>query len=281
MFQLENLKEFLAITGVVAGLTVCAVMGEFRTISVNSQIMNAKDQAVEFKVSESAGAEVLQTPQLTKEQQECVDLLWLRLKENDLEAAAMILNEKNAVFTQVFEEELKGKLYLYHQGIWSEELEGEGMVFKKATTVFFGEFSDGDPNGNGAALQAVVLDAPRYDFSTGYWKDGELEGFGKSGYHYYEGVQGDLIQEVKKEGNFTRNLMEGELVYTSTNSEGIPTTWHLTAQGGVTVLDERWKYDTGKKEYLLLSDNDISHAYVIPEQELENVRWKNMIRWQE
>ena len=81
------------------------------------------------------------------------------------------------------------------------------MVFTTAGTVYYGTFKAGKPEGQCTALQVVDLDAPRYDYSQGIWKDGRMEGKGHTGYCYFERSPEGEARDICKTGTFSLVLL--------------------------------------------------------------------------
>ncbi|MFR5601025.1 MAG: hypothetical protein ACLTKI_01065 [Lachnospiraceae bacterium] len=158
--------------------------------------------------------------ELSSGEQTLLDSIWDAMEQENYPAAAAILIKNESQLWTLLDKTLAGEICLYDGEQMHRTVEGKGMVFRKAGTLFFGEFKDGKPEGQCQAIQAVVLDAPRYDYSIGVWKNGKMEGEGIIGYDYYEGIQGGLTRETQKEGMFREDLMEGDLIYTSVNAEG-------------------------------------------------------------
>lgn len=230
------------------------------------------------KTAESEKMEV----SLTYMETQLLNLLSEKMEAMDLEGAAHILNDNETLIDQLFFGRLADGRFLYDGTAMTELSDGHGLVFQRAGTVFYGDFKNGKPEGAGTALQALKLDeGVRYDYSTGIWKNGVMEGSGECGYNYYEGIAGDNAVKTIKRGNFVQDLMEGEITYISVNGAGGETSWSMRAEHGVIVLDDRWSADTneGKKIYRLMADNDDVHAYAVDEAAALEVRWKNMIEW--
>ena len=196
-----------------------------------------------------------------------------------------MLNGNETAFQDLFFGKLADEICLYDGSVMKDEADGHGLVFQRAGTVFYGDFKDGKPSGQCVALQAITLDeGVRYDYSEGTWLDGVMEGAGECGYDYYEGVTGDGAKMTVKKGNFSNDLMEGDITYTSVNGDGESTSWTMTVEKGVIVPDARWISDTsddGTPVFRLMADTDDVHAYVVEADAMEEVRWKNMIEWGE
>lgn len=220
-------------------------------------------------------------PALDEDQKAVLDTIIRYLQEDNLEAAAAGLLENEQKLDYVFYQVLDGQQYLYKDGVLSDKLEGKGLVLKKPMAIYYGDLKGGKPNGKGIAVQGINLDGLRYDYSDGIWQDGLMNGAGVVGYHYYKGIQGEENQAIQKEGTFANDLMEGAFVYSTTNSEGEITTWNMEAASGKTKVDERWIHEEEKQDFYLPSNQDSAHAYVLPETATEEVRWRNMLPWNE
>ncbi|MBQ1240592.1 MAG: hypothetical protein IIX74_01690, partial [Lachnospiraceae bacterium] len=110
---------------------------------------------------------------------------------------ARLLNENEKMFTDLLAKTLTEEKYCY----WETEYENgtvirnleplsssgrmEGMVLTRYNTIFYGTFENGKPEGECHAIQAMILDEPRYTFAEGIWKNGKMNGEGRTGYHYY------------------------------------------------------------------------------------------------
>ena len=214
------------------------------------------------------------------------------LEKKDMVRAAELLNENqeqlkvlvNKTFadeTLLFytERTAQGEI-LYRMRRMEPGVFGKGMVLTRFNTVFFGSFSDGVPEGECLAVQTVILDYPRYTFADGIWEIGKMNGEGRTGYRYYAGKPEGSFESILKTGNFADNLMDGDLVYEADNGSGRVLHWNIRAERGVTVLDENWTWYAFSGEYMLRSEEDEDRAYVIPEETKEQIRWNNLILWE-
>lgn len=262
---------------------------------VESEIASkeVQESIEESKIEETAVHEIA----LTYTEEQLLNLLEEKLRANDLEGAARVLNENESAFQDLFFGKLADEICLYDGSVMKDEADGFGLVFQRAGTVFYGTFKDGKPSGQCVALQAITLDeGVRYDYSDGTWVDGVMEGPGECGYDYYEGVTGDGAKKTVKKGTFSNDLMEGEITYTSSrqapergtfpddSGSGESTTWTMTVEKGVIVPDARWISDTsddGTPVFRLMADTDDGHAYVVEADAMKEARWKNMIEWGE
>lgn len=213
---------------------------------------------------------------LTEEDKEFLNNLTEYFNSGDLEGAARLIDSYQIPWKEF--------PVMYDGTRMSKEITGtKGMVFLKPSTVFYGEFQNGQPQGTCTALQVITLDeGKRYDYSYGTWSHGKMNGSGASGYNYYDGVMGDINQKSAKEGEFKDDLMEGEVVYTSTNAAGETAKWLFQTAAGIIVLDDLWiqgNDEQGVVIYKRMADQDENHAYILSESGIKEDRWKNFIQF--
>lgn len=220
-------------------------------------------------------------PALDESQKAVLTEIMEDMKAGDLKSAASRINDNGEMLQGLFYEVMEGERYLYDGQGLKTSIEGEGMVFTMPGTVYYGTFKDGRPEGSCMALQAVELDAPRYDYSQGLWKNGMMEGEGHIGYCYYEGSPEGEAQDVCKTGTFTRDLMDGEVTYSTMNGENETSVWKFEVEMGILRLDDRWNYGKEREEYQLMSEDDDSHAYIIGGEMAGQAVWKNLLVWEE
>jgi len=125
-------------------------------------------------------AEIL--PDVTESQKAVLDEIMEALEAQDLESAARVMDRGEEELLTLFYEVMDGTRYLYDGQSFSLSIEGKGLVLTMPKTLYYGAFKAGRPEGDCTALQVVELDAPRYDYSQGLWKDGKMEGDGHAGY---------------------------------------------------------------------------------------------------
>lgn len=269
---------------IILVLGICGILGDKRLegevkASIVQKELAAIEELEKASIAMPAQESLEQKVTLDNQQEELLRQLWYKLEENNLVEAAAILNQNQTQFNDLFYDIMGGEPFRYDGNRVTGRLDGFGIVFKRAATVFYGNFVNGKPEGDVLALQVLELNAPRYDYAVGKWMNGKMNGFGTIGYHYYEGIEGEESKEVEKQGMFQDDMMNSEITYTSINSEEISTTWHFKVSEGGLNTDERWKYDEELKTYSLLSDSDEHHAYVVKEEDLDKKLWKNIISW--
>lgn len=208
-----------------------------------------------------------------------VTRLYSAVSSGDKEEIASVLLEGGDVFSRLFYETFDGERYRFDGTGFSSELSGKGLVLTGAANVFYGSFGEQGPEGACTALQAVLIDEPRYDFSEGTWKDGKLSGPGSSGYRYYEDVPEGESQSVLREGSFVEDRMDGTITYVNTGSDGEPARWTMEVKAGVIQLDERWVKSPQSGLYSLAADDNPAYAYAVSEEELGTPRWVNILVW--
>lgn len=272
-------KRYIAIAAGIAGAAAVSLlyMGNAKTQQESSKAALESQPYAEAATPADAEKE----SRATREELALLEELQEFLQNTDLPGAARLLNGREQEFRDLYYVTMEGNPYFYDGEDVSLSGSGGGLWFQSYSTVFSGTFGESGLEGQGLALQAIHLDYPRYDYSAGRWENGRLNGDGIIGYAYYDGNDGKEAREIKKVGSFADDLMEGKVTYTSINSEGIETIWELEAEDGATVLDERWEYDPDKKEYHLPSLLDPGRIYMLEEENLKEVRWKNMIPWLE
>ncbi len=224
-------------------------------------------------------AEIL--PDVTESQKAVLDEIMEALEAQDLESAARVMDRGEEELLTLFYEVMDGTRYLYDGQSFSLSIEGKGLVLTMPKTLYYGAFKAGRPEGDCTALQVVELDAPRYDYSQGLWKDGKMEGDGHAGYCYYENSPQGEARDVCKTGRFTGDRLEGEVTYTTLNQEGETSTWKLEVKDGTVQLDDRWIHIEERGEYQLMSQEDDSHAYIMDEKLAGQPVWINLLAWEE
>lgn len=219
-------------------------------------------------------------PLLDEEQAAAMQRLAEAMKAGDKVKAARILLDDEDAFRALFYEIMESNRYLYKDGLLRPDLEGEGLVLNGGSVCFYGEFRGGKPDGKCMALQAATLDMPRYDFADGQWKAGRLDGQGILGYRYFDGAPEGEAWEVKKEGRFVQDQMDGEIIYSISSQSGETAIWKMDVANGVTQLDGRWKQTPDGDSYQLAAQNDTARAYVLTPEEAAVTRWVNLLVWE-
>ena len=277
----ENLRVLAAILLTALLLFILAVAGTLR----NGKMARNQTETAILKKDSSMDSErsKIALPEkdsddisLTQADQEFLNSVMGYFDSGDLEGAARLLDGYEMSWSEF--------PCMYDGTAMSKKLLGtKGLVFLKPSTVFTGEFLNGQPEGSCIALQVITLDeGKRYDYSYGTWSGGKMNGSGASGYNYYDGAIGDINRKSAKEGVFKDDQMEGEVTYTSTNTTGETTKWKFQTLAGKIVLDDRWIQENdsqGGIVYKLMADQDEKHAYTLSESNIEEDRWKNFIEF--
>lgn len=283
--QLHKRHVGTAAAGAVLMLVVglAGINGKTATVPETTPTTTEADGAGGEAVTQAVPTEPLvpALPVLEADQKKILDQIVSYLAEDNLSEAAAQMEHNEQKLQYLFYQTMKGEPYLYQDGELLKELDGTGLVVKKPGSIFYGTVQNGKPQGEGIALQVIQLDVWRYDYSYGVWKDGLMEGEGAVGYHYEQGTDGEENQSVRKEGVFSNDRIHGEFSYSTTNSEGDTSIWKMKAEEGKTLIDDLWIYEEEKQRYYLTSDQDNSHAYVLSAESLEEVRWRNMLVWEE
>lgn len=313
-FQKEDQKRIAAIGLVTTCLLALSVAGSIknsRIASENSRIASENGIAAEERVregeslaagsaettkendhlktseeksSDNTGQGENETSQeqenqalLSEEDKEFLDNLSDSMAKGNWEGAARLLSG--------YELSWKEFPCMYRDGVLTSGVSsGQGLVFMRPFTVFYGEFSKGLPQGTSTALQVMKLEeGMRYDYSYGTWDQGKMNGAGECGYNYYDGVSEEITKESVKKGLFSEDFMEGEISYTSVNQKGESTTWEFEVKEGIIVPDNRWARKEGAQgevQYVILSQGDTDHGYTVSESAMKEPRWKNLISYQ-
>ncbi len=220
-----------------------------------------------------------QVPQLSDSQIDLLNQIENAIEQQQLAKAAELMLDNEERLWVLYHDLLGGEPYLFCEGKLFKDVQGTGMVIRKPSTVFYGGFVDGKPEGNGTALQVIEIDYPRYDYSTGVWSDGRMNGEGSVGYRYYEGL-GEENRAVSRTGLFVDDKMDGTVTYSTTNAEDTVVTWDMTVDEGTLVLDENWTFDEEKGTYQLLTNEDGGHAFVTTQEAAKSMMFRNMIPWE-
>lgn len=271
----RNMRASVAV--LVLGFVLMVLAGILSPAGRGSQENRSATYEADAGRTESSAA--AEEEFLTEGQEHLLKQLLLLMKSDNLAAAASFMEDHKTEITALLEETFAGQRYLYKEEGLAEGIDGRGIVLTSPSVVFYGIFADGAPEGTAVALKALVLDEPRYDYSIGSWTEGRMNGYGISGYTYYEGTGKTDGLKTERCGTFKDDRMEGELRYTSINNAGDSATWSIFSQAGVTQLDDRWTYKESKDEYRLLAENDDTHAYLLSGTDVGSEIWINRITW--
>lgn len=282
----EKLRAFIAIGLTVVLLLILSISSFVRDEKTKSETEGQnieQSEAVssattEGKITSSETEEETESNDisLSKEDQEFLDELVDYFEKGDLEGAARLMAGYDIPWSDF-------PCMYDGEKMTRNVTASKGLVFSKRSTVFYGEFSAGVPQGTCTALQVLSLEeGKRYDYAFGIWKDGKMSGEGECGYNYYDGVTSDIARLNSKKGIFQDDLMEGEVTYTSTNSDGDLTTWQFKVTNGKIIPDERWSKestDSGEIVYRLAALEEEDHVYTLSESAMQEERWKNLIEF--
>ncbi len=280
----ESMKKNRAVWGGAAAAAIVASVWGFKGTGQEEEVVTT--EAVETT------AEIVQEElPVSETEEELLSTIYETMVNADYADAARLLNENEEAFTKLLSETLAGEKYCY----WESEYENgtvirnlellpqserlEGMVLTRYNTVFYGAFENGKPEGECHAIQAMVLDEPRYTFAEGMWKNGKMNGEGRTGYHYYLSAPTNGFARTDKSGNYTDNLLDGRFVYQTENVLGEKLSWEIEAEMGITVITDEWKHFPLRKEYMLGAREDSARAYVLSEEKSGALIWNNLIIW--
>ncbi len=218
--------------------------------------------------------------ELSQDEKQLLEDLQSSMETKDMTQTAKLLDKKQEVLAELFYGTFEGQRFLYDGTGLSEDIEGTGLVMTMPEVVFYGNFENGQPQGSCLALQFINVDSPRYNYSDGIWDNGKMNGQGTTGYCYYENVpQGEYAWAIKT-GNFVDDQMEGDITYEIKGSDETISHWNILISQGKIQLDDRWTHLDDMGEYQLMSSDSVSHAYVIADDQIEQLLWMNLLGWE-
>ena len=106
-----------------------------------------------------------------------------------------------------------------------------------------------------------------------------MNGQGATGYCYYENVPQGEYAWVEKQGQFVDDEMEGSISYEIRGTDDTLSHWDMNVSQGKIQLDERWTHLDDAGEYQLMSADSVSHAYLIADDQVDQVLWMNLLGW--
>lgn len=176
---------------------------------------------------------------LPQDQKQLLEDIRVAVAAEDMVQAAKLLDKKQEVLAQIFYGTFEGERFLYDGSTISEEIEGEG----------------------------------------GVWSSGKMNGQGATGYCYYENVPQGEYAWVEKQGQFVDDEMEGSISYEIRGTDDTLSHWDMNVSQGKIQLDERWTHLDDAGEYQLMSADSVSHAYLIADDQVDQVLWMNLLGW--
>ncbi len=250
--------------------------------TANETAGEREEDAVLAEKSESETSDPLQSlyENLPQDQKQLLEDIRKSMETKDMTQTAKLLDKKQEVLAELFYGTFEGQRFLYDGNGVSSEIEGVGLVFTMPEIVFYGTFENGHPQGSCLALQFINVDSPRYNYSDGIWDNGKMNGQGTTGYCYYENIpQGENAWAVKT-GGFVDDQLEGDIVYEIKGSDESVSHWNMLISQGKLQLDDRWTHLDDMGEYQLMSSDSVSHAYIIADDQLEQLLWMNLLGWE-
>ncbi len=235
-------------------------------------------EEVRRELEESLAAEAL-PPELTRDQKDLLGLLAGYIGDGAYEEAARLMLSQSEALSELYYGTLEENRYLYRDGGLTKEIEGEGLVLARPSLLFVGEFSEGAPEGQCVAFQAVEIDGARYDYASGVWRKGRMNGEGEEGYCIYES-EGEENRSMVRRGTFQDDRMDGQVILSTVNAKGEESTWTMEAEDGVLVTGDSWQYDSAQDVWQLPSDGDASHAYTVPADRVSETYFQNLLTWE-
>lgn len=276
----------------VCGLVMAAVFGVVVSVWKNGN-SDQKQEPVKTEAVETTAEIIQKELPVSKTEEELLSTLYETMVNGRYADTARLLNENENTCTGLLAETLAGEKYCYWETTYedgtvirsleplSQDGNMEGMVLTRYNTVFYGSFENGKPEGECHAIQAMVLDEPRYTFAEGVWKNGKMNGEGRTGYHYYLKTPAKGFVMTDKSGTYVDNMLDGVFVYQTESVLGEKLSWEIEAEMGVTILSDKWTHFPFRKEYMLGAREDSARAYVLSEEKTGALLWNNLITWDE
>ena len=284
----ESMKRNRAVWG-LAAVAVIAIV-----ISVLGVGNGGQGRAAIKKQTVETTAQIVQKElPVSRTEEELLSALYETMEDGRYAETARLLNENEQALNDLLAETLSGEKYCYRETAYEDGMvirslepltqdeKMDGMVLTRYNTVFYGSFENGKPEGECHAIQAMVLDEPRYTFAEGLWKNGKMNGEGRTGYHYYLNAPAKGFVKTDKSGVYVDNLLDGEFIYQTESILGETLSWEIEAEMGVTVISGKWTHFPFRKEYMLGAKEDSARAYVLTEEKTGALLWNNLITWDE
>ena len=70
------------------------------------------------------------------------------------------------------------------------------------------------------------------------------------------------------------------ITYEVKGSDNTLSHWSLLISQGKIQLDDRWTHLEDMGEYQLMSSDSVSHAYVIADDQIDQLMWMNLLGWE-
>lgn len=309
-WEADKKKAVFVLAGGFFLLVYSAVLGEVHRRSNPTSVSLAEENAGKVFLAQE------QLEYLAQEELEFLQQLESFLAGASIHQAAWQLGQEEKELQKLWNtvEKMGGQEIIYvRDGKPVLQLEGMGLALRKDQVCFYGNFHHGKPEGVCSAIAWPDSEEPGYDYSysMGLWKDGQMEGLGITGSYSWkpgesksgagkfgeretgggktdgskskEGRAGESRQGVEEQvsGIFLNDRLDGRLTYEQVNAQGSSFWWEITAEGGKTCLDTRWRFLPGLGEYRLLSEKERRGFFVVPENRLEEVWWENRVPWNE
>ena len=282
-------KEYMKLSKVAVVIAVAAVIAA----TIWGFGKNEKNPMVTITNKKTSTEAIQKELPVSRTEEELLSNIYGTMVNGAYADTARLLNENEKMFSDLLSKTLTEEKYCYWEKEYengtviryleplSSEEEMVGMVLTRYNTVFYGTFYEGKPEGECHAIQAMILDEPRYTFAEGIWKNGKMNGEGRTGYHYYKNSPAKGFVMTEKSGTYVDNLIDGVFLYQTESVLGERLSWEIEAENGVTILSEKWSHFPLRKEYMLGAKEDPARAYVLSEEKVGAVLWNNLITWNE
>lgn len=214
----------------------------------------------------------------TSEQQAFLDEVYWLIANKEFEAVSNLIMQAPAQTKEIWHQD--GELYFYNGEHLSSRIDGEGMLVKTVSSsyrpqhadasepdedymAFAGTFQNGKLTENVVAYEYSKIYSGfdgmfeiKYDYAYGDWdENGKFTGEGTIGYRYIQ-VKNTYLKNFERweKGTYLANLPNGEITKYSHvlggpgRQDGI-CQYSALCEAGKVVLDDRWTYNEGSKDY--------------------------------
>lgn len=260
-------------------LAIAIFIGIISLMSLNKKedMIKTYENKIDLSAKES-----MHPVELTDEELNMFDIIYKDFVYGSYNLAAIDIINSYSILDGLLNEKLSDGKYIY-DGKEVKKLDinysGQGLVFLGSSMAYFGEFSNGMPNGKIYGIFAYEADAKRYDYINAEFKAGKANGYGDTGYIYLNTSGDNEVLSVHRIGEFKEDLLNGTIRYELKDDKGAEDIWEIDVKDGVIVLNDKWSFDEEKKIYRIKSSNQTENEIEINQEDINKERFKNSILW--
>ena len=96
---------------------------------------------------------------------------------------------------------------------------------------------------------------------------------------WFAPISADELDRGAYEDPLPDDEMEGSISYEIRGTDDTLSHWDMNVSQGKIQLDERWTHLDDAGEYQLMSADSVSHAYLIADDQVDQVLWMNLLGW--